>query len=496
MKPIFSCTTRRNFLRCGLVAGAGLPWTPRTWAASAKDPIQLGIIGCGWRGGQLLNSFGSLDGVTIAGLCDPDPVRLNQAAKEHPQASTWADMRRMFDSPKIDAVVIAACNHWHALAAIWAMEAGKHVYVEKPLSHLHWEGGQIVKAAAKYQRICQVGTQQRSDPMQAEIKNFLHEERALGEIQWVRVNRFGVRGSIGKRSTPLSVPTNVDFNLWLGPAQEQPIYRDKLHYDWHWDWNTGSGEMGNWGVHIMDDVRNNVFQDNVAYPRRVAAAGGRYVWNDAGETPNLHFAMLDTGSVPVVVTLCNLPNSPGGKEAPQVTGPNSGYIVYCAGGRLEGQRGMARALDNDGKVLRKFKGTGGGGRHQKNFIEAVRNQDGSLLNAPVQVGHHSTAWCNFANLAFRAGQVRAGQVRAGQGGLDPTNKRLERALGEHASADELLEEMRRILAVYNPAAASDLSLKSVLNFDSQTEHFTGSHEIQANQLLRRQDRKPFVVPEV
>ena len=140
------------------------------------------------------------------------------------------------------------------------MEEGKDVYVEKPLSHSQWEGQQTVNAARRYNRICQVGTQQRSDPMQAEIKKFLHEEKALGEIKTARVNRFGVRGPIGKRSTPLEIDKSVDYDLWLGPAEDKPIFRNKLQYDWHWDFNTGSGEMGNWGVHVLDDLRNNVFQ--------------------------------------------------------------------------------------------------------------------------------------------------------------------------------------------------------------------------------------------
>jgi len=122
---------------------------------------------------------------------------------------------------------------------------------EKPLSHTQWEGDQTVAAARRYGKVCQIGTQQRSDPMQAEIKKFLHEEKALGEIKAAKVNRYGVRGSIGKREKPLEIPKSVNYDLWLGPAQDQPIMRNKLHYDWHWDWNTGSGEMGNWGVHVL-----------------------------------------------------------------------------------------------------------------------------------------------------------------------------------------------------------------------------------------------------
>jgi len=304
--------TRRQFLQQATVAGAAagaaitLP-ARRLLAAGTGEKINIGIVGCGWRGGQLLADLLKLPGVQITGLCDPDRDLMDKLGQKVPKAEKWVDMRDLFKSANIDAVVIATCNHWHCLAAVWAMEAGKHVYVEKPLGHTQWEGQQVINASAKYQKICQVGTQQRSNPMQTEIKQFLHKEKALGSIESVRVNRFGVRKSIGLRTTPLKPPENIDYNLWLGPAQDVPIYREKFHYDWHWSWNTGSGEMGNWGVHILDDVRNNLFQDLVAAPTTITAAGGRFIWNDFGDTSNVHFALLDAGGVPVVVTLSNLP---------------------------------------------------------------------------------------------------------------------------------------------------------------------------------------------
>lgn len=479
--------TRRLFLHSGLAAAATLPLASTALAAkSANSQIRLGLVGCGGRGGELLRLFSSLDGVEIAGLCDPDQKRLDNASKRFPKAQKWTDMREMFDSKEIDAVVITTCNHWHALAAIWAMEAGKHVYVEKPLSHLHWEGAQVVKAAEKYGRICQLGTQQRSNPMQADIKKFLHEEKSLGEIEWVRVNRFGVRGSIGKRSTPLQISSSVDTNLWFGPAQKQELYRNGLHYDWHWDWNTGSGEMGNWGVHILDDVRNNIYQDEVVYPRRIAATGGRYAWNDAGNTPNLHFAVLDTGAAPTVVMLCNLPKGPGEKGSPNFKGPGSGYIAYCEGGRLEGHRGGAIAWDADGKMIKKFRNKSRGNAHQQNFIDAVRKNDEALLNAPVRIGHHSTAWCNFANLAFRANEQESSDA----------GKPFEIKLNKEFSTDSLLKEMRQILSVYNPDANSEFQLKTVLDFDAKSDQFVGNNATQVNSLLRTAGRGPFVVPEI
>lgn len=157
--------------------------------------------------------------------------------------------------------------------------------------------------------------------------------------------------------------------------------------------------MGNWGVHVLDDVRNVVFRDSVRVPRRILGGGGRMVWNDAGQSPNVHAVAFDTGSFPVVIALSNLPDAPDGKKSPDFPGPGSGYVVYCQAGRLEGQRGSAKAYDIDGKLIKEFKGNGGIA-HQANFIEGVRTRKSELLNADVQVGHDSTRWFNFANICY------------------------------------------------------------------------------------------------
>ena len=476
--------TRRDLLRSGLIAGGVMAFPACSkLAASANDEIRLGFISCGSRAGQLMGPFTEAGGTVVAGLCDPDAERLGSASRRFPKAKTWTDLRKLLDDPDIDAVVISACNHWHCLAAIWAMEADKDVYVEKPLSHSQWEGRQTVAAAEQYKKICQVGTQQRSDPMQAEIKQFLHQERGLGNILAARVNRFGVRGSIGKRETPLPIPPDVDYDLWLGPAQDQPIYRDKLQYDWHWDWNTGSGEMGNWGVHVLDDTRNNVFLDKVTLPKRILAGGGRVVWNDAGNTPNVHFVYFDTGTIPVVIGLTNLPEKPGGKGSPEHPGPGSGYLVVCEGGRLEGQRGRAAAFDKQGQKIKEFRGNSGNGLHQQNFLDAVRRRDPGILNASVEVGHHSTGWCNLANVGFRAG----GAFSAGDAA----------SLGDSEGLwTELLEGMQRHLNAYGIKLDDEsIRLSPVLEMDPATEKFVGQHAGQANAFLKREYREPYVVPE-
>ena len=320
--------------------------------------------------------------------------------------------------------------------------------------------------------------------MQAQIQKFLHDEQTLGKITSTRVNRYGVRGQIGKRSTPLAIDPRVNYDLWLGPAQDKPIFRDKLQYDWHWDWNTGSGEMGNWGVHVLDDVRNNVFQDKVALPKRIFGGGGRLVWNDAGETPNVHYVYFDTGSIPVVIGLSNLTAGPGAKGSPKHPGPGSGYIVYCEGGRLEGQRGSARAYDQDGKEIKKFSGNGGNGLHHQNFISAVRQNDSSILNAPVSVGNDTTGWCNLANIAFRAGgSFTESEARA----LDDPQ----------GIWNSLLDETKDHLAAYLMKLGDDPQrLSTMLEVDVEKEVFVGENSKVANELLTREFRAPYVVPEI
>lgn len=487
--------SRRQIIRSSVLAGsvAAVATTPtrRLWAAN--DELRLGFIGCGGRGNELLKAFEKIDGVQIRGLCDADESAVKKTHRLYPAAKTYSDLRELIGDSNIDAVVIAACNHWHCLAAIWAMQAGKDVYVEKPLSHSQWEGEQTVAAARRYNRIVQVGTQQRSDPMQVEIKDFLHRKMALGDIKAVRVNRYGVRDAIGKTTEPLKIDPSVNYDLWLGPALDKPIFRNKLQYDWHWDFNTGSGEMGNWGVHVLDDVRNVVFRDSVSAPRRIFGGGGRVLWNDAGETPNLHFAYFDTGSIPVFMGLANITNgqsssanndgsSKSRNSAAEHPGPASGYIVYCEGGRFEGQRGKGTAFDKDGKQIKAFKGTSGMGLHQQNFADAVRSRDRSSLNAEVQVGHDSSGWCNFANIAYRAGGSfdRRNSTKVDSPYWSELMSSIDSLLGRHGTSVE----------------KAGLMLSPVLTIDPKTQRFVGDHAESANRFIRREYRKGFEVPAI
>ncbi len=472
---------RRYFLqRSAAIATAALARS--AWARGVNEKLNVGSIGTGRRGNELLTAFKALPNLRIAALCDVDSQRLNETASIYAGAKKYGDMRRLLDDQSIDAVVIATCNHWHVLAALWALEAGKDVYVEKPLSHNHREGQQLVKAARKHNRIVQVGTQQRSDPVQTELKDFLHETKALGAIHYVQVCRFGARDPIGKRSQPLVVPKYVNYEMWLGPALDQPIYRDKLHYDWHWDWNTGNGELGNWGIHVLDDALNVVLRDSCPFPKRIVAAGGRVKWNDAGNTPNVCFAYYDTGSIPILFGLSNLPDKPG-EEGLRIDGMGTGYVVHCEGGCYAGARGGGAAYDAKGKLIRKFTGDKGDG-HQRNFVDAVIARDRTKLNAEVQIGHQSTAWCNLADAAQRAG----GQYAHDAAGAIHNDSK------PWAS---LVEQMEQHLA-RNGVDLKDSSFRigPVLEFDAQQQNFVGDHADTANKFLRRVYRRGFEVPEI
>lgn len=479
---------RRDFLGQGLTTAAAMVGGVALGRSAAAAPgpndrIRLGLIGVGWRGGQHLDALLKTEGCEVVALCDPEAAFLGPAGEKAPQAKTYADMRKMLDDPAVDAVVISTCNHWHCLAAIWACEAGKDVYVEKPLSYTLWEGRQLINAARKHGRIVQVGTQQRSDPVQAGIRRFLHEERALGPIESVVVTRFGIRSGIGKRATPLAPPATLDYDLWLGPAADQPIYRDKINYDWHWDWNTGNGESANWGVHVIDDIRNVAFQDACSLPTSVTCGGGRVVWDDAGQTPNLMFARLEAAGVPVVFALSNLPKTPGGKDPLQFEDTQSGYIVNCSGGSYHGRRGGGVAVDREGKTIRKFKGTGGSREHYQNFLAAVRSRDHQALNAETVVGHDSTNWSHVINAAWRSADARGLMSSADA----PT-------AGPLAEVGGLMEKH---VQAYGADAAAGLRLSGQLAIDPAAEAFVGSGAEAANAYLGpREFRGPYVIEPV
>jgi predicted dehydrogenase len=477
-------TPRRTFLAQAAsgAAALGMAATATRGMAAGPDRVRLGLIGLGWRGGQHLDALLARTDCEIVALCDPEAAFLDAARAKAPRAKASADLRAVLDDPGVDAVVISTCNHWHCLAAVWACAAGKDVYVEKPLSYTLWEGRQLIHAARNHGRVVQVGTQQRSDPLQRQVRAFLHDEKALGPIESVTVTRFGVREGIGRRDTPLEMPTTLNYDLWLGPAADRPMFRSKVNYDWHWDWNTGNGECANWGVHVLDDVRNVAFRDTVSLPSAVTVGGGRVVWNDAGETPNLMFSLLDAGGIPVVFALSNLPATPAAKRPLRFEDTESGYIVHCAGGSYHGRRGGGVALDKAGAVVREFKGTTGGAEHYADFFDAVKTRQQPA--ADVVIGHDSTNWSHVINAAWRSargeGLVPAGELPGG------------------AASDAVARLLREHVTAYGSAISTDaLALGPRMQIDPARELFVGPAADAANAFLGpREFRKPYVLEAV
>jgi predicted dehydrogenase len=473
--------SRRSFLATSAMSFTALSTSN---VLGANEKIRLGMIGLGGRGMGSAKWFGGIPGVEIAYLCDADSKAVDRAKKSYPNAKTTQDLRNVIEDKDIDAVVVSTCNHWHVLASVWACQAGKDVYVEKPISHNIWEGRKLVEAARKYDRIVQGGTQQRSDELQSEIKAYL-DSGELGKMKYVRCNRYGMRDSIGKRQTPLTPPPTVDYNLWLGPAQDLPIYREKFHYDWHWDWNLGSGELGNWGPHIIDDLRNVVFRDKIAYPKRVLAGGGRFGWDDAGNTPNTHFIYMDTGDVPVIMDVHNLPRAKGVKGGDIYKRRRTGsfLVIECENGYYAGGRGGGRAYDQEGKELKKFKGDGGGA-HAQNFIDTLRSRKKEQLNAEIEDIHYSSAWCHLGNISYRlGGAYEKGEAESRIKDFAPWNHVLD-DFHTHLDANEV------------DVAKANIQLGAMLEIDAEKETFTGpSATMPALNLLRRDYRTGFEVPE-
>ena len=303
-------TTRRNFLKSSMTAGVALG-LPRTViggerpskATGPNDAVRLAVVGLGattavggvgGRGHQLIPRLREVPGVKIVALCDVDQTFLDREVQPFKdrgeEVATYVDLRRVLDDKTIDAVVIALPNHWHGLATVWACQAGKDVYVEKPFSYNHWEGRQMVAAARKYGRMVQVGTQNRSSTLLRQVFDDLRRGQ-LGAIRYAHALVYRARDGIGKVSAPTPLPATVDYNLWCGPAPKTPLMRKQLHYEWHWFWATGNGEIGNNGVHVMDLCRWALGQNQP--PPRAMSIGGRFAFNDGGETANTHLALLD-----------------------------------------------------------------------------------------------------------------------------------------------------------------------------------------------------------
>ncbi len=471
--------TRRGFMK-GTIAAGFASALPFSRARGANDRIGVGVIGLGGRGrGAHVPSFEKQQGVTVLAVSDPDRERMGAAAKmieekyDH-KVDQHVDMREIFDRGDIDVIGNATQNYWHGLSTIRACQAGKHVYVEKPLSHYIWEGRQMVHAARKYGRIVQCGTQHRSESKFAKGIEWIRQGH-LGKIKYITAFANKPRSSCGKREMPLPIPETIDYDLWCGPAKKVPIYRDRLQYDCSFDWNTGDGESCNQGVHEIDVARWCLGEEKL--PRRVMSIGGRFVFNDACDVPNTQIIYYDFPTAPILYEVHNLRKSKDSNEAPTFRGERVGVIVNCEGGSMSLYRGIA--WDNEGKQVASF---GGGGDHFANFISAVRSGRRQDLNAEILAGHRSTSICHAGNISHRLGK------KALKGHMDsavkdvPLFAEMYERLLEHLAANEI------------DVDAKTVTLGPWLEIDRENECFKDNE--QANQLVRGFYREPYTVSDI
>jgi predicted dehydrogenase len=389
------------------------------------------------------------------------------------------DYRKLLEDKDIDAIIIVTPDHWHALMTVWACQAGKDVYVEKPLSHNIWEGRKMVEAARKYKRIVQTGSQDRSDVGLVPLVDYIRQGN-LGKIKLVRAISYNLRESIGRVNGPQPIPESVDYDLFQGPAPLVPLRRKNLHYDWHWFWDTGTGEVGNLGAHNVDESRWMIGQQTVA-PSAVSIAG-RMGMDDDGQTPNTQITFFDYKPAPIIYEVRGLRRRKNLRARDHFMGTNFGMIVYCEGGTFRGGRGGGWVYDNKGKKIKQFPGDGGYD-HQANFIRAMRSRKVSDLRADVLEGHISATLCHMANISCRLGRKES----------------VEKIRQLIASNDIMVDAFERCVkhlrANVVDLRSEPMTIGPTLTFNPNREEFTGEFGKMANMYVRRNYRDPFIVPE-
>jgi predicted dehydrogenase len=500
--------SRRTFLKTSALGLAATAFSARSWAqvAGANGDIRVAVIGLNGRGKAHLSSLARVPGVRVVAICDVDVFVLEKTAtdlaKNGVKPEKFTDVRQLLAMDGLDAVTIATPNHWHALGAIWAMQAGKDVLVEKPISHNIWEGRQLVAATKKYNRVVQSGTQIRSG------------QGLIDAVAWVRAGNLGKitasrgfcykrRDSIGKTKAPTPVPATINYDLWSGPAPLIEPRRNSqkngpVHYDWHWIYAYGNGDVGNQGIHQMDVAR--WFLGEAGLPRHTMSVGGRLGYVDDGETPNTQVVIHDYATAPLIFEVRGLPAKPDAPAAPtagmnsaeaagaaaptmdKYRGVSIGNIVDCEGGSIViDSYFSARALDRDGKLVKEFKGND---RLMANFIDVVRSRKTAELYGQIEEGHVSSALCHLGNISHQLGRAAApGSVTARVKADAPLAEAVGR-MTEHLAINGV--DLRK----------TRLTVGQPLTIDPARERFTGSGARAANKLLTRKYRAPFTVPQL
>jgi len=435
---------RRTFLKSSGTAAAAMTAASYSQVMGANERVQVACIGVRGRGRTHIREFARDERSEVAAVVDIDQAVAERAAQQtlelqNRKPTEYEDLRKMLEDKSIDAVSVAAPNHWHALATIWSCQAGKDVYVEKPASHSIFEGRKMVEAARKYKRIVQVGHQGRSTQHKVRAIELLRDG-VIGKLYMARGLCFKRRKSIGAKSTG-PVPPGVNYDIWLGPSQELGFKENRFHYNWHWYWDFGNGDIGNQGVHEMDIARWGLGKEEL--PPAVYSSGGHYIYPDDQQTPNTQTAVFEYPDSQIVFEVRGLMS--GGEADMQTTPDNRntvGNLFFGADGYMRvNHAGFSTYLGEKhepGPAMSSAEGRGlDSAAHFANFLDAVKSRKHTDLHCDVEVGHLSAALCHLANISYR------------------TNRKL--------------------------------------SFDAKTEKFPGDDE--ANKLLKRDYREPFVVPE-
>jgi len=441
----------------------------------ANETIHMGIAGCGVRGGNHLGAYLGAKDVDVTHCIEPDLNRLNSAVskaekKQGRKPVGVQDIRKALDDKDLDGISCASCNHWHTLITIWSVQAGKDVYVEKPATHRVHEGRVCTDLVAKSDCIVQVGMQSRSSGHWAKMAEITRSGK-LGKLLVSHGIASKGRGGIGFKK-PEKPPANLDWNLWIGPASMQPYHKNLIHYNWHWFWDFGNGEIGNQGVHQMDIARWALA--DATWPTYVMSVGGRIKWDDQGQTPNVQLTVFRYGDRLLVFENCNLVSD----KTRRVTDD----FVYEKGKIVGG----GKFLPAEGSGVEKLPGVnvkmGPGGGHFGNFIAACRSRKKSDLNAPYEEGRLSSGICHLGAISWRLGQERTWSEVKDPFEDDYPNEQLAR-INKNLREDQGLDLSKCKMRV-GPA----------LKFDPKTEKFIDAPAA-ANRMLARPPRKPFDVPE-
>ncbi|WP_375444869.1 Gfo/Idh/MocA family protein [uncultured Fibrella sp.] len=424
--------SRRRFIQTAAAGTAvlGLPTIIPSSAFGANDRLRIAVIGLNGRGKDHISGFSKLYNVEVATLCDVDDVVLRKSASEFEEkykkkVKMEQDLRKVYDDKDIDAVSIATPNHWHALAAIWACQAGKDVYVEKPGCHNLFEGRKLIEAAAKYNRIVQHGVQLRSSvAIQEAIKHL--RDGLIGKVYMARGTVYKWRADIGNLGNS-PVPEGLNWDLWQGPAQAREFSKNYVHYNWHWFWDYGNGDIGNQGIHETDLCMWGL---DVGLPEKITSAGGKFLWNDCKETPEVLTSTYHYPKQGKIIEFEVRPwmtNKEDGVEVGNIFYGDKGYMV------INGYNDYKTYL---GRNREPGPARNAGGDHYKNFADAARARDKKMLNGPVETAHLASSLAHLGNIAYRLGRT--------------------------------------------------------LDFDPQKEMFIGDK--QANAMLTRKYRAPYVIP--